>query len=108
MPLYDYRCKSDECKYIFEALHKIADPKPSECPKCGHKEVTKLLSAIHGTVELTGNDLKAKTKEDVKKLKHEAANNEKVRANLVGEEKYQENVVAADKYMEDFGKEQAK
>ena len=99
----DYRCK--ECGHTFEALHKIADPGPSECPECGHKEVSKLLSAVHGKVELTGHELTAKVKEDAKKLKQEAATNEKVRANLVGEDKYQSNVVSNEKFIKEFGKE---
>ncbi len=103
MPLYDYRCKN--CGHTFEALHKIAEPGPSECPKCGHTEVGKIISAVHGKVELTGHELTAKIKEDAKKLKAESATNEKVRANLVGEDKYQANVVMDDKIRKEIGKE---
>ena len=105
MPLYDYRCKNEECKHTFEDLHKIADPGPSECPKCGHKEVSKLMSAIHGSVELGPHEMKAKIKADAQKLKQDATKSEKIRANLVGEDKYQANVVAADKARKEFGKD---
>ena len=103
MPLYDYGCK--DCSHVFEAFHKIADPGPSECPECGSENVRKLLSAVSGKVELTGHELKAQIKKDAQKLKHEAATNEKVRANLVGEDKYQSNVVSNEKFMKEFGKE---
>lgn len=42
MPLYDYKCP--KCNHAFEKNHKIADPKPP-CPKCGHTEPEKQLSA---------------------------------------------------------------
>jgi putative FmdB family regulatory protein len=103
MPLYDYRCK--KCGYTFEVLHKIAESGPSECPKCNHAEVGKIISAVHGKVELSGHELKAKIKEDAKKLKMESMTNEKVRANLVGEDKYQANVVTDDKIRKEAGKE---
>lgn len=103
MPLYDYKCK--KCEHVFESLHKIADPGPSECPECGHNQVSKLISAVHGSVELTGHDLKAKINEDARKLKQQADKDPKVLANLVGEDKYQQNVVTSESIKKEFGKE---
>lgn len=41
-----------------------------------------------GVVELTGNELVTKTKEDIVKLKKEMHSSTKVYANMLGEEKY--------------------
>lgn len=41
-----------------------------------------------GIVELTGNELVTKTKEDIVKLKKEMHSSTKVYANMLGEEKY--------------------
>lgn len=105
MPLYDYGCKNEECKHEWEVQHKLADSGPSECPKCGHKDVGKLLSAVRGSVELTGQELTAKIKSDAKKINLEAQTNERMCANLVGENKYNANVSAIDKARKDIGKD---
>ena len=41
MPIYEYRCPN--CSHEFEELVGISEP-PPECPACGGKEVTRLLS----------------------------------------------------------------
>ena len=42
MPIYEYRCT--DCRHEFESLQKISDAPVSTCPKCGEKEVKKLVS----------------------------------------------------------------
>lgn len=43
MPIYEYECK--DCGHRFEALQKISDRPLTECPACGKREVSKLISA---------------------------------------------------------------
>jgi len=33
MPLYNYRCKNEECKHEFQRTQKMSDPNP-DCPEC--------------------------------------------------------------------------
>lgn len=95
MPLYDYGCK--DCGYEWEVQHKIAEIGPAFCPECKEHNVRKLLSAVHGSVELTGQDLKNKIKTDAKAITRKAVASENVMANLVGEDKYQGNAVLREK-----------
>ncbi len=41
MPIYEYHC--NKCNDIFEELIRMSDPNPP-CPKCGEKNVEKLIS----------------------------------------------------------------
>jgi putative FmdB family regulatory protein len=43
MPLYEYLC--DACGHRFEKIQKFSDPLIDECPKCGAKDVHKLVSS---------------------------------------------------------------
>ncbi len=43
MPLYEYRC--DACGHLFEQIQKFSDPPVDVCPKCGERQVEKLLSS---------------------------------------------------------------
>lgn len=43
MPIYEYRCQ--DCGHEFEILQRMADDPLTECPKCGHEALTKLVSA---------------------------------------------------------------
>ena len=43
MPLYEYLC--DACGHRFEKIQKFSDPLIEECPKCGAKQVHKLVSS---------------------------------------------------------------
>lgn len=43
MPIYEYRCP--DCSHQFEEIQKMSDDPITVCPKCGHENVTKLLSA---------------------------------------------------------------
>jgi putative FmdB family regulatory protein len=47
MPLYEYHCNACECDS--EVLVKNFDEKP-DCPQCGSKKLTKLLSVIGAPV----------------------------------------------------------
>jgi putative FmdB family regulatory protein len=45
MPLYEYRC--DECKRKFSLLVGVTARKAKQqCPKCGSRKITKLISRI--------------------------------------------------------------
>lgn len=43
MPSYDYKCFA--CEHVFEEFQKISDNPIEICPKCGKKEVKRLVSA---------------------------------------------------------------
>ena len=100
MPLYDYQCT--ECNHIFEAFHKIADSGPSNCPECNGTNVRKAISAIRGSVELTGQELNNFIKQDAARITREASKDESTMANLVGEDKFQSNVETYDKVKKGF------
>jgi putative FmdB family regulatory protein len=90
MPTYLYECPTHG---EFEDFHS-ASTKLEKCPQCeaeGKDQEVKRLIALgsKGVVELYGQDLVDKIKGDVRKLKADAAKDEKVYANLLGEEKYQ-------------------
>lgn len=90
MPTYEFRCQNAECKHEWEDYLSIVAPDPEECPTCKAKQVLRLCSlGSKGVVELTGDALTDKIKQDVKVLKADAAKNEKVYANMLGEDKYQ-------------------
>jgi putative FmdB family regulatory protein len=42
MPLYEYECSA--CGNRFEQIQKFSDPPIEVCPKCGKREIRKLLS----------------------------------------------------------------
>jgi putative FmdB family regulatory protein len=43
MPLYEYQC--DACGHRFEEIQKFSDPPAEVCPKCGERNVQKLMSS---------------------------------------------------------------
>lgn len=46
MPLYDYQCQEESCKYEFEQMETIknrSNPEKKPCPKCGKKAVKQLM-----------------------------------------------------------------
>ena len=97
MPTYEFKCQAEiddkECGHEWEEYLSIKAPDPEECPKCHAKgKVLRLVSggSGRGTVELYGQDLVDKIKSDAKKIKSNAAKDEKVYANLLGEERYQQ------------------
>lgn len=97
MSVYEHIC--DFCQYEWEDIYHHSDPVPTVCPECeeeGH--VRRLISLpSQGKVELTGHELKAKLKEDGRKLKADAMKSETAYANLVGEDNYSKNLAAKKK-----------
>ena len=97
MPTYEYKCEA--CEAEWEDICSFKDPIPSVCPECEVEgQVRKMISLpALGKVELYGHDLKAKLKEDGRKLKSEALRNENTLANLIGEETFHRNETALEK-----------
>lgn len=89
MPEYDHQCTNEECNYEWSDSYSIKKDPPTECPLC-HQQTAKRVISLggKGVVELTGQDLVNKTKEDIQKLKSEMKTNTKLYANMLGEEKY--------------------
>lgn len=92
MPTYLYECSV--CGE-FEEYHSMSI-KLEHCPKCqeagNQVEVKRLIASggSKGVVELTGHELMAKTKEDIRQLKSDMSKSDKVYANMLGEQKYHE------------------
>ena len=91
MPTYPHIC--NECQYEWEQVYSMKVAPPDTCPNCGYVgKVERLIGmGAGGRVELTGNELKEKVKEDSKTFAREVMSNEKMLANFVGEQKYHEN-----------------
>jgi putative FmdB family regulatory protein len=89
MPTYCHQCENPECNHEWEDDYSIKVDPPKECPLC-HQQTAKRVISLggKGVVELTGQDLVNKTKEDIQKLKAEMKTNTKLYANMLGEEKY--------------------
>lgn len=88
MPDYEHECTA--CQHQWEDTYSIKVDPPKICPKCGQETAKRLISLNgRGVVELNGEELKAKCKEEVRALKNDAAKSEKVYSNLLGEDKYQ-------------------
>lgn len=90
MPTYLYECPVHG---EFEEFHSMSI-KLEHCPTCEKdavvSEVKRLICGTNrGVVELYGEDLVSKTKEDIRKMKTDMHKSEKVYANMLGEDKYQ-------------------
>jgi hypothetical protein len=94
MPTYLYYCSSEDKE--FEEFHSIMT-KIEICPLC--KEAgrpdhapDRLISggSGRGIVELTGDDLVKKTKEDGAKFKKQVYSDANTYANIIGEGRYQD------------------
>lgn len=91
MPTYTYECSTHG---EFEEFHSMSSIY-KECPKCKEegKEPGDFKQLINcttkGVVELTGNELTAKIKEDTKKLAKDIHSSEKTYSNILGEAKYE-------------------
>jgi putative FmdB family regulatory protein len=96
MPVYEFMC---DCQYRWEDILHHADPIPTVCPDCNQEGKVKRLISLtsHGKVELTGNELKIKLKEDGRKLKAAASKDENLYANLVGPQNYENNLASKKK-----------
>ncbi len=90
MPTYDHECQNVECKHEWEDIYSIVKDPPKVCPKCNQETARRVISgnSSRGVVELTGQDLIDKTKQDITKLKSDMKKSDKVYANMLGEEKY--------------------
>jgi putative FmdB family regulatory protein len=90
MPTYLHVCQNTECNNEWEDFYSIVKSPPTVCPVCRQDTAKRVIcGTTKGVVELYGNELVEKCKDDAQKLKKEAAKDEKVYANLLGEEKYQ-------------------
>jgi len=92
MPTYEFLHDDEDCKHEWEEFLKMSDPIPEECPKCHAKGgVKRLISggSGRGVVELTGQDLVDKVKEDTRKLKEDMHRDPNIYANMLGEDRYQ-------------------
>jgi putative FmdB family regulatory protein len=89
MPTYEFCHQITECNHEWEEWLNMSSPNPIHCPKCNAEgNITKLISlGSKGVVELYGNELVAKLKEDGKQLQRDAAKNETVYADLLGHDK---------------------
>jgi putative FmdB family regulatory protein len=90
MPTYIHECTDKECKHTWEDFYSIVEDPPKICPKCGKETAKRLIAggSGRGIVELTGHELKAKVKEDARKIVKDSQRNENIVANFVGEERY--------------------
>jgi putative FmdB family regulatory protein len=52
MPIYEYRCK--ECGFQKEFMQRMSDAPLTDCPKCGKRALTKLVSAAGFQLKGTG------------------------------------------------------
>lgn len=93
MPNYEYLCEPNNQE--FEEFHSIKIVL-EDCPVCKAKGLPahapkRLISggSGRGIVELSGNELIVKAKEDAQKLKKEVYSSEKKYANALGESNYQ-------------------
>ena len=91
MPSYEHLCA--DCNVEFEEFYSMNDPLPP-CPKCKGTNIKRLISggSGRGIVELTGQDLKKKIKQDIKEMKHKMRTDENFRANLQGEDTFHKMV----------------
>jgi putative FmdB family regulatory protein len=52
MPIYEYRCK--ECGFQKEYMQRMSDAPLTDCPQCGKRSFTKLMSAAGFQLKGTG------------------------------------------------------
>lgn len=101
MPTYTYACVPNDTE--FEEFHSIKIVL-EDCPICKEKGLPphapkRLISggSGRGIVELTGQELMDKGKEDARKFANEVQSSEKKYANILGEGKYQDMQQRMDK-----------
>ena len=98
MAIYDYECPTHG---IFEEEHSIKI-KLEFCPQCKElgkdQEIKRLISLPgKGVVELSGQELVNKLKQDSKNIQKEASKSDKAYSNLIGESHYQSLQTRIDK-----------
>ena len=90
MPIYEHQC--EKCNHIWEDLFSSwRSPVPEECPNCKEKgHIKRLTSWCSGKVEYPfgSKEHVASLKEDARKIKQQAKNDENLRANIIGEDRY--------------------
>lgn len=92
MPTYEFQHRTDQCNHEWEVWQSMSAPNPTECPKCkGTESIIKLISggSGKGKVELTGQDLVDKVKNDTRQLNKDIHSNERLYANVLGEARYE-------------------
>lgn len=88
MPTYEMKCSSENCSNEWEIVLNITADPPKVCPKCNQETAKRLISlGGKGVVQLEGNDLVDKVKQDANRLKRDAGNSEKIYSNLLGDSK---------------------
>jgi len=81
MPIYEYRC--GECGYQKEYMQRMSDAPLTDCPKCGKRSLTKLVSAAGFQLKGTGwyaTDFKNSSKKPAGKQDKPEAKQDKVEA----------------------------
>ena len=94
MPTYTYLCEIHDEE--FEEVHSIKIVL-EDCPICKtkgldpHTPKRLIAYAAPGKMELSGNELKEKTAQDIKEMRHRSRTDEKYLANIVGESRFHKN-----------------
>ena len=58
MPVFEMRCGNEQCKHEFEVFQKGSDKAKRKCPECGKFKLERLISACHGYVAATQDNMK--------------------------------------------------
>ena len=89
MPTYEHQCTA--CLHEWEDDYSIKQDPPKVCPKCNQETAKRLISlGSRGVVELTGQDLVDKCKNDAKQIKADMHKSANKYANMLGEDRYQQ------------------
>ncbi len=88
MPTYEHICTA--CQHEWEDEYSIKQDPPKVCPKCQQETAKRLVSggSGKGVVELAGQDLINKAKQDAKQIQRDASQNANKYANMIGENRY--------------------
>ena len=91
MPTYEHKCQDTDCQHEWEDEYSIKQDPPKACPKCLKETAKRLISggSGRGSVELYGQELVDKLKQDVKQLKSDMHKSDKVYSNLLGDANYE-------------------
>ncbi|MDP2685254.1 MAG: zinc ribbon domain-containing protein [bacterium] len=105
MPTYEHICLS--CEHEWDEFYSINRDIPQMCPSCNAEgQVKRLISggSGRGIVVLTGRALNAHMKSEGRKMAKAAANNENLRANLIGEDRYHNQLLQTSRLTDDLAK----
>ena len=70
MPLYEFVCQVCSKKFTFLAGMMVAGNDEPECPDCGSKELTKLVSRVH-RVAGTGSGFEGRGRLEDRSVEHD-------------------------------------